>query len=81
MSTLYDRFGFNFDSTRFGPANYLSTGASNTINLVANVTPAMASWQKTDLIAGGISRTNYFKNPTVNTVISMLAAVLFQRPL
>ncbi|MFZ4413570.1 MAG: hypothetical protein ACOYOV_10840 [Bacteroidales bacterium] len=74
MSTLYDRFGFNFDSTRFGSANYLSTGASNTINLVANVTPAMASWQKTDLIAGGISRTNYFKNPTVNTVISMLAS-------
>ena len=74
MNTLFDRLGLNFDTARFGSSNNLSDGAKNTIDLVANVTPSLSSWQKSDLLAGGVSRTNYFKNPTVNTVISMLAS-------
>ena len=69
--TIYSRLGLNFDTTRFGSAQTLAPSASNTLNLIANTAP-LKPWQTTDLSAGPVVRTNYFQNPTVGNVASML---------
>lgn len=70
--TVFDRLQYNFDTERFDGASNLSPAAANTINLVANNTPQLEQWQKTDLENGNIVRTNYFENPTANFNSSML---------
>lgn len=72
MSTVFDRFGYNFDSSKFGDASTLSPMAANTLNLIANNTPKYADWQITDLENGSPTRTDYFKNPTDANTSSML---------
>lgn len=72
--TVYSRLGLNFDTTRFGSSQTLSTSASNTLNLIANTTP-LKPWQTTDLISGPVVRTNYFQNPTAGNVANMLISV------
>ena len=69
--TVYSRLGLNFDTSRFGSAQTLAPSASNTLNLIANTAP-LKPWQTTDLSAGPVVRTNYFQNPTVGNVASML---------
>jgi hypothetical protein len=72
--TVFNRLGFNFDTTRFGSAHTLSTGAANSVSLISNTIPAMADWQKSDLANGAIVVTDYFKNPTTTYVNSMLSS-------
>jgi hypothetical protein len=68
---IYSRLGLNFDTTRFGSAQTLSSDAANSLNLMANTSP-LSAWQKTDLAAGSVSRTNYYQNPTASNVNSMM---------
>jgi hypothetical protein len=70
--TVQDRLALNFDTERFGDANKLSAGAQNTMTLIANTTPSMAQWQKDDLDAGPIVRSNYFQNRTTIYITGML---------
>lgn len=70
--SVFNRYGLNFDTARFGDADNLSPGASNTLALIANTTPAFAPWQVAALEAGSPVRTDYFKNPTANDVNSMI---------
>jgi hypothetical protein len=72
--SVFNRLGFNFDTTRFGSAHTLSTGAANTITLISNNIPSMPDWQKSDLSNGAIVRTEYFQNPTTTYVNSMLSS-------
>lgn len=72
--TVENRLNLTFDTSRFGDANYLSPGAQNTLTLIANTTPTMADWQKTDLAAGPIVRTNYFQNRTTIYITGMLTS-------
>lgn len=74
MGTVFDRFGYNFDSSKFGDAATLSSSAANTLNLVANNTPKYAQWQIDDLESGSPVRTDYFKNPTNTNTASMLVS-------
>ncbi len=72
--SVFDRYGLNFDTARFGDADTLSGGASNTLTLIANSTPQFAQWQVSALEAGSPVRTDYFQNPTVNAVNSMISS-------
>lgn len=72
--SVFDRYGLNFDTSRFGAADTLSAGASNTLSLIANSTPQFAQWQVDALEAGLPVRTDYFQNPTVNAVNSMISS-------
>ena len=72
--SLYARLGLSFDTTRFGSAQTLSTNAANTLGLIANTSGPMPQWQQTDLSTGSPVRTNYFQNPTTNTLTLMLSA-------
>ena len=73
MSTVFDRFGYNFDTSKFGDAAKLSPDAANTLNLIANNTPGYAQWQIDDLKAGSPVRTDYFRNPTNTNTSSILS--------
>ena len=72
--SVFNRLGFNFDTTRFGSAHTLSTGAANSVSLISDNMPTMLDWQKSDLANGAIVTTDYFKNPTTTYVNSMLSS-------
>jgi hypothetical protein len=72
--SVFNRLGFNFDTTRFGSAHTLSTGAANSVSLISDNMPTMSDWQKSDLANGAIVTTDYFKNPTTTYVNSMLSS-------
>lgn len=73
MSTVFDRYGYNFDSSKFGDASNLSEGAKNTLELIANNTPGLVQWQIDDLKVGSPVRTDYYKNPTDSNTTLMLS--------
>ena len=74
--SLYARLGLNFDTSKFGQASELSSGASNTLNLVANASGGkLPDWQLSALSSGPISRSTYFKNPTANLTINIAQSV------
>jgi hypothetical protein len=68
---IYSRLGLNFDTTRFGSSQTLSSDAANSLNLMASAAP-LKNWQSADLAAGPVSRTNYYQNPTASNVNSMI---------
>ena len=73
--SVFDRLNYNFDSGRFGEASTLTSGASNTLNLIADTTPTFKDWQKTDLASGASgNRSNYFQNRTTVYNTSMLVS-------
>jgi len=72
MPSVFNRLGYNFDTDRFGSAATISTGAQNTLSLIADSSPKFKDWQIEDLSAGAIDRTNYFKNPTASNCASIL---------
>jgi len=76
MTTVYSRLGYNFDTKRFGNAANPSSGAANTMATIANSTPPVSNWLKTDLAAGGIVKTNYLYNPTASNLASMLSSTI-----
>lgn len=75
MGNIANRLSYSFDTNRFGGATKMVNGAANTLNLIANSTPQLNSWQKEDLGAGPIVRTNYFQNPVASLINSMIASV------
>ena len=60
MSSIFQRLGFNFDTNRFGDAQYLSPGAEAYLKAAPI---ELASWQQSDIANGNIQTTNYYKNP------------------
>jgi len=71
MTTIYQRLNITF--TNFGEASNLSPGAANSLKFIAENTPPIEDWQKTDLAAGNIQKTDYFQNPMVSNVTTMSA--------
>ncbi len=71
MTTIYDRLNITF--TNFGEASNLSPGAANSLTFIAENTPPMADWQKSDLANGNIQKTNYFQNPMASNVSTITA--------
>lgn len=60
MSGVFDRLNFNFESSKFGDAVYLTPSA----NAFLNIAPlAISSWAQSDLANGSVALSNYFLNP------------------
>jgi hypothetical protein len=55
---VYDRLGFNFDTTKFNGADNLSTG---TLNLLGASTINLSQWQEDDLANAQVN--GYYQNP------------------
>lgn len=70
---ISDRLVINFDTSKFGESQNLSSGASNTLNLIADTSGKMPAWQENDLAAGPVNRANYFYNRTVPHTTIMLS--------
>lgn len=70
MSSIFQRLGFNFDTNRFGDAQYLSPGAEAYLN---SAPIQLASWQQSDIANGNIQTTNYYKNPLANDCTLLIA--------
>lgn len=68
MSDIFENLGFNFDTNRFGDAQYLSEGAQNMLKY-APLT--ISPWMVSDMSNGAIQMTNYYKNPTENLCSSI----------
>jgi hypothetical protein len=56
--SVYNRLGFNFDTTKFNGADNLSTG---TLNLLGNTSINLSQWQEDDLSNAQVG--GYYKNP------------------
>lgn len=61
MTSLFSTLGFDFDTTKFGSALYLSPQAEAYLNAAPL---QISSWQTSDLANGNIQVSNYYKNPT-----------------
>ena len=60
MTGLFGNLGFNFDTTQFGDAQYLSAGAQRYLNAAPL---AVSSWAQADIANNDVAITNYYKNP------------------
>lgn len=70
-NTAFQRYNYNFDNTKFGPALELSDAAKGMMNNYMKMAP-MAQWQKTDLANGPFERTDYFRNPISSNCSSLV---------
>lgn len=61
--SIFAKLGFNFDTNKFGDAQYLSVPAK----LYLNSSPMLiTTWQQNDIANGNIQMSNYYKNPLAN---------------
>jgi hypothetical protein len=76
MSGLFGILGFNFDTTQFGDAQYLSAGAKRYLNAAPLF---VSSWAQADIANNDVAITNYYKNPqdTVCSYITANAAAIY----
>ena len=70
MAGLFGNLGFNFDTAKFGDAQYLSAGAKRYLNAAPLF---VSSWAQADIANNDVAITNYYKNPQAN-VCAVLSA-------
>lgn len=70
MSSIFSTLNFNFDTSKFGSALYLSPQAESYLNAAPLV---ISDWQKNDMANGNIDMTNYYQNPTANICASLFS--------
>jgi len=73
-NSVFGRFNYKFDSTKFGDAINLSQDAKNMLNTSSNAS-TFSSWQIEDLAEGPVSRETYYKNPVKNVSISLVSTI------
>jgi len=70
MSSIYNRLGYNFDTTKFGEDVNLAPGANNFLN---NSSINLSQWQVDDIATS--TATGYYQNP-YSSVLSNITIVL-----
>ena len=70
MSSIYNRLGYNFDTTKFGDDVNLAPGANNFLN---NSSINLSQWQVDDIATS--TATGYYQNP-YSSVLSNITIVL-----
>jgi len=68
--SIFSTLNFNFDTSKFGSAIYLSPQAEAYLNAAPIV---ITDWQKNDMANGNIDMTNYYLNPTANVCAQLLS--------
>jgi hypothetical protein len=68
--SVFKNLGFNFDTSKFGDAQYLTPQANNFLNAAPlNIT----TWQQNDIANNDTASTNYYKNPMANACATITA--------
>lgn len=62
MSSIYERLGLNFDTTKFGEAEILS---KESVDYYKSIPFELQDWQYDDISNNTADRNQYFKNPLV----------------
>jgi hypothetical protein len=62
-ANVFNRLSFNFNTSNFGNAIFLSDSTKNYLNTQPI---SLETWQKNDLANGTIAVTDYYKNPVLN---------------
>jgi hypothetical protein len=70
MSSIYNRLGYNFDTTKFGDDVNLAPGANNFLN---NSSINLSQWQVDDIATS--TATGYYQNP-YSSVLNNITIVL-----
>lgn len=70
MAGLFGNLGFNFDTAKFGDAQYLSAGAQRYLNVAPL---SVSSWAQADIANNDTAITNYYKNPQANVCTYLTA--------
>jgi hypothetical protein len=73
-NSVFERYEYTFDSSKFGDAINISDDAKNMLNASSN-SITFSSWQKTDLQNGPISRSTYYKNPVKNVTSNLISTI------
>lgn len=75
--SVFKNLGFNFDTAKFGDAQYLSPQANNFLN---SAPLTITAWQQNDIANNDTASTNYYKNPLANacTIISANATLIYE---
>lgn len=68
--SVYSTLNFDFDTSKFGSALYLSPQAEAYLNAAPL---QISTWQKDDLANGNVQMTNYYKNPAANVCTDLTA--------
>lgn len=68
--SVYSTLNFDFDTSKFGSALYLSPQAEAYLNAAPL---QISTWQKDDLANGNVQMTNYYKNPAANVCADLTA--------
>jgi hypothetical protein len=74
--SVFKNLGFNFDTAKFGDAQYLTPQAQNFLN---SAPLTITTWQQDDIANNDTSSTNYYKNPLANacTIITANATLMY----
>ena len=62
---VFNRLGYNFDSTKFGSGEAFTAGQAQLLNSVSS----LKTWQADDLI--NVSANGYFQNPHTSNLASL----------
>ena len=73
-NSVFERFEYSFNTSKFGDAINLSQDAKDMLNASSN-NITFKSWQKTDLANGPISRATYYKNPVKNVSSNLISSI------
>lgn len=74
--SVFKYLGFNFDTARFGDAQYLSP---QTQSFLAKAPMTISTWQQNDIANNDTASSNYYKNPHANacSYISANAVLIY----
>jgi len=70
MASIFERLGFNFDTNKFGDAQYLTPQAKAYLNAAPI---ELSQWQQDDIANGDVVLTKYYKNPLANDCNLLIA--------
>jgi len=74
--SVFKNLGFNFDTAKFGDAQYLTPQTNNFLN---SAPLTITTWQQNDIANNDTASTNYYKNPLANacSTISANATLIY----
>jgi len=68
--SVFKNLGFNFDTNKFGDAQYLTPQTNNFLNTAPL---AISEWQQNDMANNDTASTNYYQNPMANVCAGITA--------
>ena len=69
-NSVFARLNYSFDDAKYGDSIYLTEKTKKYLSLTP---PEVTTWQQNDIADGVVSRSRYYKNPTLSVCTTLLA--------